>query len=460
MKALSPRHHRLALWALWALVAFGWLNLQAWPEAGVAPASKPAPGLAGLLTLMRDDGDTRRYFAYAEAMLGRPYDGYFVRPAAAAADTSAGRHELVTPPTPLRPWRDFEIEYPPGVLAVALPPAWLTDDFPTYHLLFGLEMELLLTLAIALAVRTADRFDPALGVRTLGFSVVMLLAIGPIAARRYDALVSVCLAASVAALAARRAFGAGAALGAAIVAKGVPLLLAPIGALHVAYGRNWGALARAGAGAGLMLGASALLYFTLADGHGLDALAYHADRPVQIESPYGAATLLVKPLLPGLVRIVHTYGSHNIEATFEPALRKLSTALTLAAILAVFALYVRGLARLPAERAELERLRLTLAASVALLAAYVLLGKVFSPQYLTWFLPIGALAATLGSERSRALLAFGALAGQIEYPYLYQTAGPYALQGIGAIALVRFALLAAATISLLAEAYPPRRLGA
>jgi hypothetical protein len=165
----------------------------------------------------------------------------------------------------------------------------------------------------------------------------------------------------------------------------------------------------------------------------------------------------VKPLLPGLVRIVHTYGSHNIDATFEPALRTLSTALTLAAILAVFALYIRGLARLPAER---ERLRLTLAASVALLAAYVLLGKVFSPQYLTWFLPIGALAATLGSERSRALLAFGALAGQIEYPYLYQTAGPYALQGIGAIALVRFALLAAAAISLLAEAYPPRRLGA
>ncbi len=137
-------------------------------------------------------------------------------------------------------------------------------------------------------------------------------------------------------------------------------------------------------------------------------------------------------------------------------MRKLSFGLTLLAFVAILWVYARGLLRLPVTGEERAQLQLTLAASVAMLAAFILLGKVFSPQYLTWLLPLGAIASALGSERSRVLLVLGTLAGQLEYPFLYQTAGRYALPALGAIALVRFALIAAASVSLLADAYPRR----
>ena len=60
------------------------------------------------MSLLRDDGDINRYFAYAEATLGRPYSLYFVRPPGAAGLQSARDFSRVaTPAQPLVPWRDF-----------------------------------------------------------------------------------------------------------------------------------------------------------------------------------------------------------------------------------------------------------------------------------------------------------------------------------------------------------------
>jgi hypothetical protein len=414
------------------------------------------------MVILRDDGDTRRYFAYAEAMLGRPYDNYFVRPASEAADTASARHETVMPSGPLAPWRDFEVEYPPGVLIVALPPALATDDFRIYHLLFGFEMELLLTLSAALAVTAGDRFGQAFGDRALVLCLVLLAALGVIAARRYDALVSFCLAASVYGLAASRPALSGAGLAAGIVAKGAPALVGPLGALHVWRAGGGAALARALVTGTATLAIAAGAYFWLAGAHGFDALAYHADRPIQIESPYGAALLIAHHFNPALLRVVHSYGSHNIEAAFEPTLRKLSFVLTGAALVAVYGFYIRGLLRIDLATADAERRRLalTLSSATAALLAYIVLGKVFSPQYLTWMLPLGALACSFAGPRSRWLLIAGVAAAQFEYPFLYQTAGPYALPILGAAALIRAGLLIGAAVALIAETYPRRSFGA
>ena len=56
---------------------------------------------------------------------------------------------------------------------------------------------------------------------------------------------------------------------------------------------------------------------------------------------------------------------------------------------------------------------------VAVLVAFMGLGKVFSPQYLVWLLPLGLVAALFRSRRAAfALLALFALT-QILYPYSY-----------------------------------------
>jgi len=443
------------LWLLWTLVVFVLLNIQALPEAANAPPEK-AVGFRAFLLLTRDDGDTRRYQAYAQAILGRPYDGEFIRLGGLASPEPETGHAIVTPSRPLIPWRDFLVEYPPGVLIAAVPPALLTSDVATYHFLFCIEMELLLTAAAWLGVRTAERLKAGAGTQALKLSIVYALALGVVGVRHYDALVALSLSVGIYGLTTRRPALAGFALGLGVIAKGVPLILAPLGLWRLFDVERRGDLGRALLAASAICGLSALAYWGLAGDHAADALAYHADRPLQIESLYGAVLMVWHLFQRDLLHITFAYGSHNISASFEPALRKAATATTLLAIMSVYLWY--GFARGRA-RDETERLTIFLAAAAAMLIAYIGLGKVFSPQYMTWLLPIGVISAVLSSERSRVLLISAAAATQIEWPYIYQINSPYAEPLLGAVALTRDLLLIAAAVSLLIDAYPSPVLG-
>ena len=186
----------------------------------------------------------------------------------------------------------------------------------------------------------------------------------------------------------------------------------------------------------------------VARGHALDALAYHADRPLQVESPYGAALLIARLFKPDLAG-VDTRSARTLVAGFEPAVRGLAAVLSVSALLAVYWVYARGAAR---TRDEAARLTFALAAASAALIAFIALGKVFSPQYLTWLLPLAVIPAALGSERSRVLLIprRRGYAGRISLPLSdrqrLRAAGP------GAVALFRDGLLIGAGVSLLVDA--------
>ena len=413
-----------ALWLVWALVAFVALNVYAPREESVTRAAAlPPPGWAAVLTLLRDDIDTRRYYAYANAMLGRSYDRFFVH----ASQDDVADHALVTPDRPLIPWRDFAVEYPPGVIVAALPPALITDEFRSYHFLFGLEMEFLLTGAAWLGVKSAERLDPGAGRKTLILSIVYLIALGVIGARRYDALVALTIAAAVYGLVARKPSLAGFAFALSMIAKAAPALIAPIGAWGLWLERPR-AFGRAAAAAATTLVVGLAGYAALAGGHALDALAYHSARPLQIESPYGAALMIANAFKPGLIRVEYGFGSLNIVASFEPALRTFATVLTIVALIAVYALYLRNAARIGDQA---SRLNFTLAAASAALIAFIGLGKVFSPQYMTWLLPLAVIPAALGGELSPILLVSAAAATQAEYPFGFYLASIYGLPMLG-----------------------------
>ncbi len=163
------------LWVVWLVVVFGAMNvfgmpLESWrlPRDGETidweTAQARQTPIERLLTTLRCGQDVARYFAYAEATLGRPYRAFFVQPPGGTASGSA--HDwsrTVVPQRPLVPWRDFAVEYPPGVMIALLPPALVTDDEETYVRLFALEMEAALTLAVWFCMRTADRLRPGAG---------------------------------------------------------------------------------------------------------------------------------------------------------------------------------------------------------------------------------------------------------------------------------------------------------
>ncbi len=439
---IRPIPRRARLWLVWLLVVFGAMNVFGPPLEAYRVAGDPADigwkalrarqtSVERLLTTLRDDGDVERYFAYAQAALGRPYVADFVRPAGRTGlEGPPDAARIATPSRPLLPWRDFAVEYPPGMMAAALLPAFFASDEDRYFRLFALEMEAALTLAVWLAVGTADRLRPGSGDRALAQATLLTLALGVIAVRRYDPMVALAIAAAVYFLAVRRPAWSGVALGLAVALKGVPILLAPIFVMYALVGPvrrpgqgalrdlalQRGPIVRFLAGLAAATALAGLPYVLIAGPHALDAFAYHGARPIQIETIYSGVLILARAFDPAILSRAFAYGSLNAISPAEPALRTLASGLMIAGVVAS---WVFAAARIRAAEDKAGRIAAVLDASLLCLIAFLTLGKVFSPQYCVWLIPLAAAAAPSASAQSRRLLPFAFLLVQAEYPFLY-----------------------------------------
>jgi hypothetical protein len=355
---------RTGLWLIWLFVAFGALNAS-W----------------------REEGDISVYFAYAEATLGRPYAADLVVPLDEARHKrDVDLNHVATPPRPLVPWRDFLVEYPPGMMIPALAPALVTKDMVTYDWLFTVEMEIALTLAVWLAVRVADRLKADTGSDALAHAIILTRALGGLAVRRYDPCVALAIAAAVHTLARGRPALSGAALGFATVLKGVPILLAPIFAMYALSRGDRRGVARGAVGCALTCGAFGVAYSLIAGPHVWDAFAYHGVRPLEIQTIYAGLVILGRMLEPGFLSTTFSYGSNNVVSVAEPALRTLSTVLT---ILSVLTSWVYAYRRLVAARDDADRLLAVVVASLACLIALHHTQQGFQPVILRLAHPPG-----------------------------------------------------------------------
>ena len=134
-----------------------------------------------------------------------------------------------------------------------------------------------------------------------------------------------------------------------------------------------------------------------------------AARPLQMES-LGAALLLVGHNVFGFgLTMDSSHGSQNLAGTAPDVLAVALSVLQVAALVATWILFARG----PATR---ERLLL---ASAAALVAFVALGKVLSPQFLIWLIPVVPLVQGRRGLTASLLLAAALVVTQLWFPYRY-----------------------------------------
>jgi uncharacterized membrane protein YidH (DUF202 family) len=393
------------------------------PSISIDALSKRTSFLDRILIDLRDDYNARFYYSVAQAALGRPYHARYLQPYDSASNTASGavaganEGETVLPPRPLLPWRDFLLEYPPGMLAVILAPSLVTSDQDTYFTIFSLEMELLLTLAVCFSVRTADLLR-ADGTRVLFQAVLLTAALGVLTVRRFDPSVALAISGTFYALAARRPGLSGGLLAFGVALKGVPLLLAPIIAMWFVARRDWSGLRPAVAGFTVCMGVATAGYLAIAWPRVFDSFAYHADRPIQMESIYGAFLMMLRVFSPHLLSIERSYGSYNILSAYEPIVRAFAD---IAVIAGIAAAYVWAYRRIRAAQDDRDRFISMIFASCACLVAVVTLGKVSNTQYLVWLIPLGALAGALSAGDGRRRLVIACALAQAVYPFLYTT---------------------------------------
>lgn len=328
------------------------------------------------------------------------------------------------------PYRDLRIEYPPGALAVIVPPALGTPSEHTYAMRFEFVMlGLFAALIVLLARRPRAAFVVAL--------VPLLL--GPVVLKRFDVLPALLTLIALQLTLSRRYAWAGAALGLGTAVKLYPVLLLPL--VVVAAGRRAGARA---VGAFAVACAAVVGPFLVIAPHGvIESVRSQVSRHLQIETPLASLALLAHSL--GIVKVgvvseAHTYG---LGGTSGALLAVLTTLLFLAALAVIW---------LNAGRLAKSREGLVLAWAATLCAA-VVFGRVLSPQYLIWLLPVVPLV----SVRATLWLVAALLATNLWYPVPYLDVVLHMDRGDIVLLVVRNALLTALLAALLVAIEPRLR---
>jgi Glycosyltransferase family 87 len=314
------------------------------------------------------------------------------------------------------PYRDFSIEYPPGALPVfALPglaePGHDQDVTPGFRHAFETIMWLCgaaVLGAIALAF-VAVRAGPIRAWSALLFVALAPLALGSVILSRYDLWPTALMVAALAAFLWERPRTGSALLGVAVAAKLFPVVLIPLVLIYAVerYGRR-----TALACAAVIAAAVAIVFMpfvVLSPGGVWESLNGQLTRPLQIES-LGAALLVAAHHAWGFgVAQETSHGSQNLAGHTPHVVAALSSVVQILALVTVWALYARS-------RRTGEGL---LRYSAAALAVFVAFGKVLSPQFMIWLIPVVPLVRGRRGLAATGVLACALLLTQIEFPFRY-----------------------------------------
>lgn len=337
--------------------------------------------------------DEELYCALSGAMLGRPIDHERLRSVRAHSNA---HFERAPPPADGRwhaPYREIALEYPPLVIPWLLLPRLWFDDFTGYARAFSASMGIVLWLAVEL-VASLWR-SPQMKRRVFVCAWLSVLAHGSIAVQRLDALVAFTLALALWAWQRKRPGLLGIALGLGAALKLLPALwLLPVLAFDPTLRARRVLL---GFACALGLGLLPLAWWDPAG----TMFAYHAGRGLHAESVAASVlAALVYPFAP-VARAVATFGAYHVQDTRADAIAMVLPVVLMAVLLAWCLWGRRRRARGVQGRAAV----LTVSVGIVLVC-----GKVLSPQYLTWIVPlVGALPHRGALRRCSALWWIAAL---------------------------------------------------
>jgi hypothetical protein len=302
--------------------------------------------------------------------------------------TPLGRSQIVDTPVYQRygdavldgevPYRDFSLEYPPGALPVFILPSLGPDEHYRKGfevLVFGLGLAMVAVVALTLTRLGASRERVLLGAALAGLAPLML---GSVILTRYDLWPALLTVGALAALVSdRERLGFGI-LGLAVAAKLWPAAILPLAIVYVSRHRGGRATL-----IGLAVFAAVLVVafvpFAALSPDGLaHSLSRQTERPLQVESLGSSLLLAANQIGDYEPTVVSSFGSQNLAGDMPDALATVLTILQALAVVGVWILFAT-------RRGYREELT---AASAAAVAAFIAFGKVLSPQFLIWLVPL------------------------------------------------------------------------
>jgi Glycosyltransferase family 87 len=283
------------------------------------------------------------------------------------------------------PYRGFPLEYPPlALVPMTLPRLWPFGALSDGVLVVGFAvMEGCLAVVVGWLI-TRVSADPIRALAT--WALVVLLAGGSIA-WRYDLWPAAAVLVAFVATERGRPGLAGAAIGVGTMLKLFPIVVLPVLAARAIALRDWTGLIRLVVGTAIVVGFVMGVSFVAAGPDSFGWLTYEIDRGLQLEST-GSGILLLLHIFAGQpFDLVLAFGTLQVVAPGADAIVAATPYLEMALVggvalvaLVAFRRDVRRLGQVPRESLAI--------AIVAVIVALVVTSKVFSAQYVVWFLPL------------------------------------------------------------------------
>jgi hypothetical protein len=350
------------------------------------------------------------------------------------------------------PYRDFALEYPPGALPMFALPGLVShggknqDVRPGFRRTFETLMWICGALALIAMALTLRVIGGALWAPLL-FAALAPLALGTVILSRFDLWPAALAAGALASLVSRRFRLGHVLLGLGAAAKFYPGVLLP---LAVAY--TWKRRGRREAIVCLALGVGAfalvVVPFLALAPHGVwHSVRVQLERPLQVES-IGAAFLLVAHNVFGFALAGETsHGSQNVAGGAAHVASILSSVVQAGVLVWIWWAFARS----PATAAGLVR------SSAAAVCAFVAFGKVLSPQFLLWLIPIVPLVRGRRGLWASALLLAALVLTQIWFPFRYFRLALDFEPGLSWVLLARDVVLVALALLLAWPSHAARR---
>ena len=314
------------------------------------------------------------------------------------------------------PYRGFPLEYPPlALVPMTLPrlvwPLETTEQL--YAWLFGLMEGCLAVVVGWLVAGVAERPLPSLATWAL-----LVAAAGASIAWRYDLWPAALVLGAVVAAERGRPGMAGVALGAGTMLKLFPIVVLPVLAARSVALHDWAGLRRLLIGCALTIGLVLGISFAAAGGDAFGWLTYELDRGLQLESTGSGILLLLHFATGQPFALVYGFGTLEVVA---PGADTIVTATPFLESLLVAAAGALAFRRF---RADADRLGAVPLASlamgvVAVLVALVVASKVFSVQYVVWFLPLVPFLSVRLRWMALAIAATSTLIYPLNYTLLW-----------------------------------------
>jgi hypothetical protein len=312
------------------------------------------------------------------------------------------------------PYDDFSVEYPPAALPVFALPSVIVSrgaSLDDYDRAFGFLMAICGAAAIALVAYALvrDRAGPARVAVACAFVALSPLALGSVVLTRFDLWPAALVAGALALLLAGRDRLSLGVLGFAIAAKVYPLVLLPLFAAWVwrRRGRREALIALGVAGGVLVL---FVVPFLALSPYGVwESSLRQTTRPLQLETLGSGAMLVLHHVVGVGLTMESSHGSQNLAGSAPDALAIVQSLVEIVVLLGIWRWFARG----PAERDRLFR------ACAAAVCAFVVFGKVLSPQFLIWLVPLVVLVRGRRGLIACSVLAVCLVLTQLWFPYRY-----------------------------------------